>query len=145
MITGIYEFGFFFVQKWPFRDAHLLFKKKALKPLFLQCFWGARFLGQVVKIGKFWTPTQKRRKNSLITEKLIFEYFLCFLVFFSFFFFFCFFVCFVFFLCCFGGFKGHVRWPEGPPHLALNPPYLFFVLFLFCFFLGGFLLFFWRV
>ena len=20
-----------------------------------------------------------------------------------------------------------MRWPEGPPHLALNPPYLFFV------------------
>ena len=35
----------------------------------------------------------------------------------------------------FGGFKGQVRWPEGPSHLALNPPYLiFFVLFLFCFF-----------
>ena len=45
----------------------------------------------------------------------------------------------------FGGFKGHVRWPEGPPHLALNPPYLFFcfcfVFVLFCFFafyFGGF-------
>ena len=36
------------------------------------------------------------------------------------------FVCFLF---LFGGFKGDVRWPEGPPHLALNPPYLFF----FCF------------
>ena len=43
-------------------------------------------------------------------------------------FFFCFFsFCFVF---CFGGFKGQVRWPKGPPHLALNPPYLLF----FCFF-----------
>ena len=33
-----------------------------------------------------------------------------------------------------------MRWPEGPPHLALNPPYLLFcfcfVLF-FCFFLEG--------
>ena len=29
-----------------------------------------------------------------------------------------------------GGFNGQVRWPEGPPHLALNPPYLFFF---FCF------------
>ena len=27
-------------------------------------------------------------------------------------------------------FKGQVRWPEGPPHFALDPPYLFF----FCFF-----------
>ena len=43
------------------------------------------------------------------------------------------------FFVFFGGFKGQVRWPEGPPHLALNPPYLFFcVLFFvfvcFCFF-----------
>ena len=48
---------------------------------------------------------------------------------------FCF--CFVFFVGCFfvffGGFKGQARWPEGPPHLALNPPYLFF-LFVFCLF-----------
>ena len=36
----------------------------------------------------------------------------------------------VFFLVFFGGFKGQVRWPKGPPHLALNPPYLFC---LFCF------------
>ena len=28
-------------------------------------------------------------------------------------------------------FKGQVRWPEAPPHLALNPPYLIFL------FLGG--------
>ena len=33
-----------------------------------------------------------------------------------------------------------MRWPFGPLHLALNPPYLFFVLFLFFgyFFFGGF-------
>ena len=56
----------------------------------------------------------------------------------SLFFCFCFF-CFVF--CCFvffGGFKGQVRWPKGPPHLALNPPYFLFVFLLFfscfCFF-----------
>ena len=44
-----------------------------------------------------------------------------------------------------GGLKGQVRWPVGPPHLARNPSYLFFVVFLsfflvvffvFCF--GGF-------
>ena len=34
------------------------------------------------------------------------------------------------------GFKGQARWPEGPPHLALNPPYLFFC---FAFFVGVFL------
>ena len=46
------------------------------------------------------------------------------------FFFFCFF-CSCFFSCffCFGGFKGQVRWPKGPPHLALNPPYLFVFVF----------------
>ena len=44
-------------------------------------------------------------------------------LFFLFFFVFCF--LFVFAFC--GVFKGQVRWPEGPPHLALNPP--FFVLF----------------
>ena len=32
---------------------------------------------------------------------------------------------FVFFF--FGGFKGQMRWPKGPPDLALNPPYFFFV------------------
>ena len=41
----------------------------------------------------------------------------------------------------FWGFKGQVRWPKGPPHLALNPPYLlyfvWFVLFLFVIFLQG--------
>ena len=26
---------------------------------------------------------------------------------------------------CLEGFKGQVRLPEGPPHLAINPPYLF--------------------
>ena len=31
----------------------------------------------------------------------------------------------VFVFCFMGGFKGHVRWPTRPPHLALNPPYLF--------------------
>ena len=25
----------------------------------------------------------------------------------------------------FGGFKGQVRWPTRPPHLVLNPPYVF--------------------
>ena len=41
-------------------------------------------------------------------------------------------VFFVFFVVFFGGFKGQVRWPKGPPHLALNPPYLFLL-----FFFGG--------
>ena len=67
-------------------------------------------------------------------------------------FFFCFFCFFCFCFCCFiGGFKGQVRWPKGPPHLALYPSYLlvlvfcllllFFCLFYFglCFFLFLFL------
>ena len=47
-------------------------------------------------------------------------------------FFFVFFLVLFFCLFFFGGFKGQVRWPKGPPHLALNPPYLFFC-FSFCF------------
>ena len=49
----------------------------------------------------------------------------------------CFFVfvfCFVFVF--FGGLKGQVRWPKGPPHLALNPPYLFIFVFVFFWFLS---------
>ena len=41
----------------------------------------------------------------------------------------------LFLLCLlFGGFKGQVRWPFGPPHLALNPPYLFLSVLFFLFF-----------
>ena len=63
-----------------------------------------------------------------------------------FFVFVCLFVCFFcLFFCFFGRFKGQVRWPKGPPHLALNPPcflfvflfLLFFCLLFVCFF-GGF-------
>ena len=56
MITGISGFVFF-VEKWPFRDANLFFKKcLAETPIFI-VFGGARLLGQVVKKRKFWTPT----------------------------------------------------------------------------------------
>ena len=52
---------------------------------------------------------------------------------------FCF--CFLLFFCFvfFGGFKGQVRWPKGPPHLALNPPYFLFVFYWFLFFFIAFL------
>ena len=44
-------------------------------------------------------------------------------------------VFFVLVVLFFGGFKGQVRWPKGPPHLALNPPYFFvLVFFVFVFF-----------
>ena len=36
------------------------------------------------------------------------------------------------FLLFFGGFKGQVRWPKGPPHLAVNPPHFLFFCFCFC-------------
>ena len=55
-----------------------------------------------------------------------------------------------FVVCFFGGSKGQVRWPEGPPHLALNPPYLFIFFWFFvcvCFFfvfVCFFVLFFWE-
>ena len=44
--------------------------------------------------------------------------------------------------------KRNMRWPEGPPHLAINPPYLLFLFLFFGVFLFfGFLVFwfFWRV
>ena len=54
---------------------------------------------------------------------------------------------FLFFWLFFFGFffwrvKGQVRWPKGPPHLALNPPYLFLLLFCFVFCFWFFVLFF---
>ena len=44
------------------------------------------------------------------------------------------------FMFFFGGFQGQVRWAEGPPHLALNPP-CFFVCFVFLFSFLSFLCF----
>ena len=43
------------------------------------------------------------------------------------------FLFFVLFVFLEGLIKGQVRWPKGPPHLALNPPYSFFICFCFCF------------
>ena len=64
-----------------------------------------------------------RRATSLGPKPSLFV--ICFLLlFFAFVFLFCF---------VFGGFKGQVRWPKGPPHLALNPPYVLFFCFSFCF------------
>ena len=49
----------------------------------------------------------------------------------------CFFLLFRLFCSCFfcflGGFKGQVRLPKGPPHLALNPHYFFCFCFFRCF------------
>ena len=112
-------------------------------------FFGCRLSGPRCQKREILKSHPKQGKNWLITEKLFFGVFAVFfwgLLFFFFFFVFLFvFFLFVFFwLFFFGGFKGQVRWPKGPPHLALNPPYfffcfcfLFFVLFFFVFF-GGF-------
>ena len=65
-----------------------------------------------------------RRATSLGPEPSLFV--ICFAVFL-----FLFFVLFFF-----GGFKGQLRWPKGPPHLALNPPCLFFWFLFFVFFVS---------
>ena len=130
------------VQKWPFRDAQLLFKKRPWNHYFYSVFVCALFGPSCQKRENLDTQPKKKK---IFTDnwKAHFEYFLFFLVFLVFFFFLG--VLLFFLLCFFWGFKGHVRWPEGPPHLALNPPYLFFcfcfVFVLFCFFaffFGGF-------
>ena len=118
-------------------------------PYFYSVLGVRAFWAKLSKKAIFGHPP-KKRKFWLITEKPFFGYFCDFLVFVSFlgFFLFVFFLFYVFlFLFCFllGGFKGQVRWPEGPPHLALNRPYLLFVfvvLVVFCCFVfvffGGF-------
>ena len=61
MITGISGFGFF-VQKRPFRDAHLFFKKTLAETPILKVFWGVRaFWAKLSKKGTFWTPTKKKK------------------------------------------------------------------------------------
>ena len=69
----------------------------------------------------------------------VFFVFVCFFIF-SFFFFLVFYFSVFFWVLLFlffVGFKGQGRWPKGPPHLVLNPPSLFFVLCVFCFFGEG--------
>ena len=135
------------VQKWPFRDAHLLSKKKGPEtPIFI-VFFGCALSGPRCQKREILKSHPKKGKIWLITEKLFFGVFafflwLLFLLFFIFlfgFFLFAFFF-FVFLVFFVGGFKGQVRWPKGPPHLALNPPYFFFC-FCFLFFVLFFLIF----
>ena len=59
MITEIYEF-WFFVQKWPFRDAHLLSKKKTWNPYFYSVFWVRAFWAKVSKKGNCEKPPKKK-------------------------------------------------------------------------------------
>ena len=147
MITEIYKFWVFWSKNGRF-VTHICFpKKRPWNPYFYSVFWVQAFWAKMSKKGNFEKPPKKRKK---LTDnwKAIFWCFCCFFGGASFFFcfflfgFFCFF--WVFFLVFFvGGFKGQVRWPKGPPHLALNPPYFFFCFCfcsLFCFFcfFGGF-------
>ena len=145
MITEIYEFWFFWSKNGRF-VTHICFPKKKgpETPIFI-VFFGCALSGPRCQKREILKSHPKKRKIWLITEKLIFGYFCCFFLasFFSCFFFFSFvfFVSFFVFVFFFGGFKGQVRWPEGPPHLALNPPSFFFCFFgcFFCFlfFFGG--------
>ena len=95
---------------------------KVLKMLFSPVFWA--FLGwhNIVHLGL---------EGLGVFVFLVFVFLCCvafvsvlfalLLVLWLFCFLFCFFlcfVCFVFLFCFIGGFKGQVRWPKGPPHLA---------------------------
>ena len=107
------------VQKWPFRDAKTFFSKKiGWNPYFYSVLGVRVFWAKLSKKAIFWTPPQKKRKFWLITEKLIFFWYFCVvLLFLSFFVCFFFVFCFFLFFCVFfWGFKGQVRWPEGPLH-----------------------------
>ena len=116
MIIGIYEFGFF-VQKWPFRDAQLLFKKKTCwNPNFYSVFWVRALWAKVSKRNS--ETHTKKRKTTTENWKVLFWYFGFFFVVFFFFlffvFFFLFFFLFVFFVCFFCVFfvlsKGVTKW-----------------------------------
>ena len=64
----------FFGPKMAISWSICFFKKKfAETPIFI-VFFGCAHFGPSCQKREFWTPTQKRRKFSLITEKLIFEY-----------------------------------------------------------------------
>ena len=135
MIIGISGFCFF----WPKLAVSWLknvFQKMGCwNPYFYRVFLGARFLAKLSK-REILDTHQKKKKLTDNWKALSLWYFCVFFLFvFSFFFvLFPFSFIFCFFCVFFGGFKGQVRWPEGPPHLALNPPYFFLFLFGFWFF-----------
>ena len=141
MITGISGFGFF-CPKMAVSWLRTVFQKVVLWNPYFIVFFGCALFWPSCQKREILDTHQKEKKELTDNWKALFWYFVFFFFFFSFFFFF-FPVFFFSFLCFFGGFKGQVRWPEGPPHLALNPPYFFFVsffVFVFCFFFffGGF-------
>ena len=136
-ITGISEFVFF-CPKMAVSWRLTFFQKIGWNPYFYSVL-GSEFSEPRCQKRQFLDTLSKH--FWLITEKLFFGIFVFFTFSFLVFFFwvfllflFCLFCCFLF--CFFGGFKGQVRWPKGPPHLALNPPYFF--VFVFVVFFGGF-------
>ena len=116
---------------WTWQNG-VFFEVLILKGLFLVCLVLFQVLKMLVFFPIFWVflATSLGPKPSLFYVFLFF----CFPLF-------CFIVCLFFIFCLFfGGFKGQVRWPKGPPHLALNPPY--FICFCFFFFVFFVVLFF---
>ena len=93
------------------------------------------FWAKLSKKRNCWTPPSKKKK--ILTDNWILVSLGSFCIFVGFLFspLFLFFSFFVFVFIW--GFKGQVRWPEGLPHLALNPPYLFSFIFSFLSFLEG--------
>ena len=57
MIAGISGFGFL-VQRWPFGDAHLFFKKCLAETSIFIVFFGCALFGPSCQKGTFWTPTK---------------------------------------------------------------------------------------
>ena len=100
---------------------------------FYSVFWVRAFWAKLSKKGIFGHPPPPKKKILTDNWKVLFWYVCVVYFFFRCFSFFCFFWCFFWFcfFLFFGGFKAH---------LALNPPYFFFVLF--CFFFVIFLFFF---
>ena len=123
MITEISGFGMFFVQKMAVSWRISVFQKMPCwNPYFYSVFWVRAFWPSCQK-GENLDTHQKQKKKLTDNWKVFFfggGYFcvFCFLV-----------ICFVFvfLFCC------QVRWPEGPPHLALKPPYFLFLFIFVCF------------
>ena len=61
MITGIYEFRFFLVQKWPFRDAYVFSQKIAETPIFV-VFLGCALFGRSCQKREILDTHPKRTK-----------------------------------------------------------------------------------
>ena len=58
MIIGISGFGFFLVERWPFRDADLFFKKKKAETPFI-VFLGCALFWPSCQKGNFGHPPKK--------------------------------------------------------------------------------------